>query len=373
MISVDKDSKQPLYLQVKDRIREQISSGELKAGSAIPDERTFAAELGLSRMTVRRAIVELTDEGLFERIPGRGTFVKRVGDPTALMNAPIKIGSIGVVAHFDAAEVRGSMFYYRILQGMMQNAHPSDALVFRKITTPPNAFVESLRQDTSLNALVVLGVLEPYILNAAAELNVPTVLVDSAQPTIKRLDSVSHAAEESCFQAVSHLLQQGHQEIGLMTFADTPAARERQAGFERALASRRLSRKPEFTYVVEASSQAAYVAGRRLLKAPKVPTAVFCTMDELALGLIAAAKDESWKVPQQLSVIGFGDLGQFCMPALSTIRIPVEQMGVTASQFLRERRMQPQLAPRVANLRTEFIARASSDVPRESGSEGGRA
>jgi len=365
MISIDKHNKQPLYQQLKDRIRESISSGELKAGHTLPDERSFALELGLSRMTVRRAIVELTDEGLFERIPGRGTFVKRLGAMDTLLNAPQRIGMIGVIAYFDAAEVRGSLFYFRILQGMMQNPHPADAMVFRKITHPADAFVAALEQDASLDAIVVLGVVEPALLNALARLKPAMVLVDSAQAGIRQSDSVNHHGGESCFQAVSHLLEQGHRDIGILNFGDTPASRERYNAYVRALATRGLEPQPEFCHVVECNSSAAYTTGRRLVKAPRVPTAVFCTTDEIAIGLICAAKDEGFKVPRQLSVIGYGDLGQFCMPALSTVRIPVEQMGVVAAQFLRERRAQPQLPPRDFNVQTEFIARASSDVPRE--------
>jgi DNA-binding LacI/PurR family transcriptional regulator len=365
MISIDKHNRQPFYLQLKDRIRERIASGEFKPGAVIPDERSFAADLGLSRMTVRRALVELTVEGLFERIPGRGTFVKRLSSPASLLRAPQRIGAIGIVAHFDAAEVQGSLFYYRILQGMMQGAHPADSLVFRKISSPAAAFVSSLAQDQAIDAFAILGVLDPRLLDSLTRLKAPMVLVDSAQPAARKLDAVSHHGEESSFQAVSHLLQQGHREIGIVNFGDTPASRERYRGYERALATRKIKPDAKFSLVVECNSAAAYAAGRRLVKAARVPTAVFCTTDEIAIGVIAAAKDEGWKAPRQLSVVGFGDLGQFCMPALSTIRIPVEQMGMAAAQFLRERRMQPQLAPRTFNAPTEFIARASTDVPRE--------
>jgi len=260
--------------------------------------------------------------------------------------------------------VRGSLFYFRILHGMMQKANPADAMVFRKITTPIDAFVASLKQEP-LDAIAVLGVLDPDLLNGLAALDVPIVVVDSAQPSSRQLDSVNHHGEESCFQAVSHLLQQGHRDIGILNFGDTPASRERYRAFERALASRGMQPDPEFCKVIECSSAAAYAAGRRLVKAARVPTAVFCTTDELAVGLISAAKDEGLKVPQQLSVVGYGDLGQFCMPALSTVRVPIEQMGVAAMQFLRERRAQRQSPAREFSVPTEFIARASSDVPRE--------
>jgi DNA-binding LacI/PurR family transcriptional regulator len=363
MFKIDKRNPQPLYRQIKEDLRQRIYDGKLKPGSAIQDERTLAAELGLSRMTVRRALVELTREGLFERIPGRGTFVKETL-PGKSIDSTASIGTVGIVAHFDAIEVRNSLFYFRILQGLTQNAHPGDSFAFRKISTDLDAYIRMLESDTSLDAIVILGVIDPIILNALSRLELPAVLVDSAQPSLKQLDYVSHHSEESCFQAVSHLLQLGHRDIAIVNFQDTPASRERHRGYERALASRGVTPVPEFQYCVECNSAGGYTAGRLILNGPRIPTAIFCTADEIAVGLITAAKDEGWKVPQKLSVIGFGDVGQFCAPALSTVRVPTEQLGVEAAKYLRERKLQPILPPRHFILPTEFIVRATSDVPR---------
>jgi len=67
----------PLYLQIQEYLAEQIVSGELKPESRIPSERELSTELGVSRMTVRRAITELVNEGLVERVHGAGTFVAK--------------------------------------------------------------------------------------------------------------------------------------------------------------------------------------------------------------------------------------------------------------------------------------------------------
>ena len=67
----------PLYLQIQEYLAEQIASGELKPETRIPSERELSNELGVSRMTVRRAITELVNEGLLERVHGAGTFVAK--------------------------------------------------------------------------------------------------------------------------------------------------------------------------------------------------------------------------------------------------------------------------------------------------------
>lgn len=65
----------PRYQQVKDLVRERIASGELAAGDPLPPEEELAASLGLSRLTVHRALRELTADGVLVRFRRRGTFV----------------------------------------------------------------------------------------------------------------------------------------------------------------------------------------------------------------------------------------------------------------------------------------------------------
>jgi GntR family histidine utilization transcriptional repressor len=68
-------SSGPLYQQIKDLILRKIGSGEWRAGDRIPTEHALVAELDASRMTINRALRELTQEGVLARRQGSGTFV----------------------------------------------------------------------------------------------------------------------------------------------------------------------------------------------------------------------------------------------------------------------------------------------------------
>jgi DNA-binding GntR family transcriptional regulator len=76
LVLVDHDAETPLWIQLADIIREQIQSGELAPGRVVPSETTLMQEHGLARGTVRKAIDALADEGLVNRVQGRGTFVR---------------------------------------------------------------------------------------------------------------------------------------------------------------------------------------------------------------------------------------------------------------------------------------------------------
>lgn len=77
MSKLSSNSAQPLYLQLMMTIKNQIDEGTLKPGSKLMNESELEETYGVSRITVRRALKELTDEGVLERKRGKGTFIKK--------------------------------------------------------------------------------------------------------------------------------------------------------------------------------------------------------------------------------------------------------------------------------------------------------
>ncbi|MYN47235.1 UTRA domain-containing protein [Pseudoduganella sp. FT93W] len=75
MQKLDENNSQPLYLQLQRALRSAIDSKLFGKDGALPAERQLASELGLSRITVRKAIDGLVEEGLLVRRPGSGNFV----------------------------------------------------------------------------------------------------------------------------------------------------------------------------------------------------------------------------------------------------------------------------------------------------------
>ncbi|MGN6813512.1 MAG: GntR family transcriptional regulator [Thermomicrobiales bacterium] len=65
----------PRYQQLKELIREHVAKGEWRPGDLIPSERELSERFGVSRMTARQAITEVTNDGLLYRQQGKGTFV----------------------------------------------------------------------------------------------------------------------------------------------------------------------------------------------------------------------------------------------------------------------------------------------------------
>jgi GntR family transcriptional regulator, arabinose operon transcriptional repressor len=65
----------PKYLLIKQHFQEEVASGRLKPGQALPPETTLVETLNVARNTVRQALGELEREGVLRRVRGKGTFV----------------------------------------------------------------------------------------------------------------------------------------------------------------------------------------------------------------------------------------------------------------------------------------------------------
>lgn len=74
-MDISRDSFEPLYYQIREQLREKISNGEYPPNSLIPSEAELCSYYNVSRITVRRAVLDLVQEGLLHRGKGRGTFV----------------------------------------------------------------------------------------------------------------------------------------------------------------------------------------------------------------------------------------------------------------------------------------------------------
>ena len=74
-IILSNSSGKPIYEQIADQVREQILSGALSEGDALPSMRVLAKELRISVITTKRAYEELERDGFLDNVPGKGCFV----------------------------------------------------------------------------------------------------------------------------------------------------------------------------------------------------------------------------------------------------------------------------------------------------------
>lgn len=82
---ISKAAPEPIYQQIKKTIQRRIASGDWTTGQKLPSENDLVAALNVSRMTINRALRELTQEGLIKRVHGLGSFVAEAPRPASLI------------------------------------------------------------------------------------------------------------------------------------------------------------------------------------------------------------------------------------------------------------------------------------------------
>jgi LacI family transcriptional regulator len=138
-------------------------------------------------------------------------------------------------------------------------------------------------------------------------------------------------------QATKHLLALGHRRIGAIT--GSPgwyAMEERLSGFHGALAAAGILADPELIEYGDWQIEPGMDAAERLLSRDDRPTAIFAFNDNIAIGVLHAARRLGLSVPDDLSVVGFDDTAQatIVMPALTTVRQPLAELGRTGVSLL---------------------------------------
>lgn len=164
----------------------------------------------------------------------------------------------------------------------------------------------------------------------------PTVFA-GARPREEASDSVALDDVAVARQATEHLLRLGHRRLAMITGPMVEdCSQDRRLGYEQALAAAGLSAAD--TPIIEGdwSGASGYRAFERLAALETMPTAVFAQNDQMAVGLLRAARDAGLALPDQLSVIGVDDipLAAFFAPPLTTVRQDFAAIGRRAAELL---------------------------------------
>lgn len=164
----------------------------------------------------------------------------------------------------------------------------------------------------------------PYVRIASVSLDVPGCMV------------VTHDSRGAA-RAARHLAELGHRRIAFISGPDSfRSSHERGRGFRDGLAEHGLTLDPAYVRTGAYTFESGVEAAAELLALPEAPTAIFAGNDEMAIGVMKAARDRGLDVPGDLSIVGFDDLpmASRVWPNLTTVRLPIRDMGRMAAEKL---------------------------------------
>ena len=160
---------------------------------------------------------------------------------------------------------------------------------------------------------------------------VASVSLDAPEHMIETRDRLGGEA------AAQHLADLGHSRVAHISGPPTfRSSRERREGFEAGLAARGLKLEPRYSQEGAYTFESGIECAAALLKLTPRPTAIFAGNDEMAAGVLQAARQMGVAVPADLSVVGFDDfeIARRLWPSLTTIRTPTREIGRLAVQRL---------------------------------------
>ncbi len=226
-----------------------------------------------------------------------------------------------------------------VQQGMLEGLYGTEfEMVVRPLDRGSATMLEDLRHFLERQRLYGVLLMPPIsendsIARLCSEIGCRYVRMGSAM-----LDDADHSVASNDREAVrgatAFLLEQGHRRIGLVAGPHGfRSARERRLGFEDALAAAGVTLPRSLIADGNYTFDSGLIAAERLLDLVPRPTAIFSCNDEMAAGVIHAARQRGLDVPRDLSIIGFDDtpIAAHVWPPLTTVRWPMTSMARSAA------------------------------------------
>ncbi|MGZ4160437.1 MAG: LacI family DNA-binding transcriptional regulator [Neobacillus sp.] len=158
---------------------------------------------------------------------------------------------------------------------------------------------------------------------------IPMVVLNREVNDKSLISILSNDREGSC-QAVNYLIKKGHRDIAIIEgIKGFKSSMERREGYLKALIDHNIPIRNEYIVQGNYDMQSGHKAMEKLLSLNNLPTAVFCSNDDMAIGALNTAFAKGLNVPNDISVIGFDDIAsaRYTNPSLTTVKRPIEKIS----------------------------------------------
>ena len=270
-------------------------------------------------------------------------------------------GRIGVISPFFTAPS-----FIQRLRGVAETLSPENyELVIYTVDSNDHfqGYLSSLPLTGNLDGLIILSLpVDDTHVRRLIEHGLPTVLIEYPHP---KLNCVEIDDVEGGYMAATYLLGKGHRRIAFLGDTDLPEysihpVSLRLSGFRRALKEARIKLPDTFVRLAPYSQEQTRKVANELLNLPEPPTAIFAATDFQAMGVLKAARQLGFKVPEQLAVIGFDDLDIAEYFDLTTISQHLDESGRLAVELLLAQIESPSRPTRHVKLPLTLIERQTA-------------
>ncbi len=232
-------------------------------------------------------------------------------------------------------------FFSEVIRGIDQTAQQHRYHLLLSSSHSERAEIEAALQamEGRVDGLIVMypGLDVDALRNTVSE-RLPVVLLN-CRIEGGAFDSIIIDNYGGAYAMTEHLMRQGHRRIALITGgSQNYDAAERARGYRAALRDGGAEWSAELEVEGTFTDVSGYEAARRLLTLAPRPTAVFASNDAMAIGALSAFREAGLHVPDDIAVAGFDDIpiAAYVMPRLTTVHVPISELGVRAMERLVE-------------------------------------
>lgn len=270
---------------------------------------------------------------------------------------------------------RDFRFYGRILLGIEEEAKKSGYDVFIN-SYEEEGTIPSCVENRKVSGIIVVGKLSDDYLRLLKSYRIPVILTDHTSLS-EATDSIMSDNKLGTFKMTAYLIEKGYRKIGYFGDAHyTPSTIERFQGYHEAMQHYMPigDYEESMDYVLKFSSIGA--VEQKVIEQDmdglyemfghikEKPDALLCSNDELAIMLMKVLQKKGYKIPEEISIVGFDDieLGRMVLPALTTIHVSKKLMGQKSVQRLLYRISHPKDGIEKLVLNVDIIERDSVGI-----------
>lgn len=360
-------------------LKARILNGEFKADQQLPTEVELAEQSGVSRITSKRALIELEREGLIYRKRGSGSYVKKqdnehklpeftamhsMSNPNPIISMILPYLATNELEYIQgASEYLDSKGYYLSIHYSNWDKNKEKELLLRVPKIGSRGII-LYPMSTMINI---------DVLNALYWNNYPLIMIDQYIESLPVTSVVSDNLEGG-YQATKKLIDLEHKRIAFISSISIEyrsSVRDRYQGYCKALRDHHLPVDPELIitdFYEEADEQedknAFYKSMISRLMNIGV-TAIQVEHDHLAVDLLRSALDMGIRVPDQLSIVGFDDhmISRLVEVPLTTISQDCKEIGRRAAELIVQQIQSPDKAAQQITVPVRLIERGSTSSP----------
>lgn len=303
--------------------------------------KDIALQAGVSIMTVSKALRDAPDVSAAtkERI---GTLARTMGYVPDAMAQALRTRStrlIGLVVSSLANPV-----FARVILAIEERVHELGyELILAHTHNKPEREAACLQRLMArrVDGLIISPVYrlanEDRIYRELQSRGTPTIIIGHLAPFCSGFVNVECDDTLASHTATQHLLSLGHRRIAFFAGPPvTPWTRERFEGYRRALRETNIEVDDRLVFQAGRTIEDGAKAALQMINEGVMPTAVQCVNDLVAVGVVETLIQQGYRVPQDISVTGFGNvlLSQHCRVALTTLNQPKFRLGEAAMESL---------------------------------------